>query len=315
MGNTTGDMRIEDLRCFIAVAESGHLSETADRLGLPQPTLSRRVARVEKHVGTPLFERAGRRLFLNLRGQTFLPHARRITGEVDAAAAEIQRLMDPELGTIRLDFMHSLGTWMVPELIRTFRMDHPRVEFQLHQGSANNLVERVLADESDLALVGPKPAEVGSGLGWSPLLRQRLALAVPEGHRLDGEGPISLREAASEPFVAMLPGFGTRVLLDALATDAAMTPNIVFESMELTTVSGLVSAGLGVGVLPLGDPYLPTVGVNLRPLDPPAHRDLGLVCRAAAGPAPAVEVFRDFVAESRFALKEQKPLPEKGAVE
>ncbi|WP_293955381.1 LysR family transcriptional regulator [uncultured Corynebacterium sp.] len=315
MGNTTGDMRIEDLRCFIAVAESGHLSETADRLGLPQPTLSRRVARVEKHVGTPLFERAGRRLFLNLRGQTFLRHARRITREVDAAAAEIQRLMDPELGTIRLDFMHSLGTWMVPELIRTFRIDHPRVEFQLHQGSANNLVERVLADESDLALVGPKPAEVGAGLGWSPLLRQRLALAVPEGHRLDGEGPIGLREAASEPFVAMLPGFGTRVLLDALATDAAMTPNIVFESMELTTVSGLVSAGLGVGVLPLGDPYLPTVGVNLRPLVPPAHRDLGLVCRAAAEPAPAVEVFRDFVAESRFALKEQKPLPEKGAVD
>lgn len=315
MGNTTGDMRIEDLRCFIAVAESGHLSETADRLGLPQPTLSRRVARVEKHVGTPLFERAGRRLFLNLRGQTFLRHARRITREVDAAAAEIQRLMDPELGTIRLDFMHSLGTWMVPELIRTFRIDHPRVEFQLHQGSANNLVERVLADESDLALVGPKPAEVGAGLGWSPLLRQRLALAVPEGHRLDGEGPIGLREAASEPFVAMLPGFGTRVLLDALATDAAMTPNIVFESMELTTVSGLVSAGLGVGVLPLGDPYLPTVGVNLRPLVPPAHRDLGLVWRAAAEPAPAVEVFRDFVAESRFALKEQKPLPEKGAVD
>ncbi|NLZ57976.1 MAG: LysR family transcriptional regulator, partial [Corynebacterium sp.] len=201
MGNTTGDMRIEDLRCFIAVAESGHLSETADRLGLPQPTLSRRVARVEKHVGTPLFERAGRRLFLNLRGQTFLRHARGITREVDAAAAEIQRLMDPELGTIRLDFMHSLGTWMVPELIRTFRIDHPRVEFQLHQGSANNLVERVLADESDLALVGPKPAEVGAGLGWSPLLRQRLALAVPEGHRLDGEGPIGLREAASEPFV------------------------------------------------------------------------------------------------------------------
>ena len=309
MENTTGELRIEDLRCFIAVAESGHLTETADRLGLPQPTLSRRVALLEKHVGTALFERAGRRLFLNLRGQTFLSFARRITAEVDVAAAQIERLMDPELGTIRLDFMHSLGTWMVPELIRTFRVDHPRVEFQLHQGSANNLVERVLADEADLALVGPKPPDVGSVLGWAPLLRQRLALAVPEGHHLDGAGPVSLREAAGEPFVAMLPGFGTRVLLDALFTDAAMTPNIVFESMELTTVSGLVSAGLGVGVLPLGDPYLPTVGVNLRPLDPPAHRELGLVWRVAAGPAPAVEVFRDFVAESRFALKQQKTAP------
>lgn len=306
MENTPVDLRIQDLRSFIEVADSGHLTETADRLGIPQPTLSRMVGRVEKHAGTPLFERAGRRLLLNPRGQVFLEHARRIITEVDAAGTQVKRLMDPELGMIRLDFMHSLGTWMVPELIRTFRVDHPRVEFHLHQGSANNLVDRVLDDAADLALVGPKPTQVGTELGWVPLLRQRLALAVPEGHRLDGEGSIELHEADGEPFVAMLPGFGTRLLLDALATAADMTPDVVFESMELTTVSGLVSAGLGVGVLPLGDPYLPTVGVNLRPLEPPAFRELGLVWRIPAGPAPSVEIFRDFVAGSRFALERQE---------
>ncbi|GAB3594997.1 HTH-type transcriptional regulator GltC [Corynebacterium faecale] len=301
MENIAGDLRIGDLRCFIEVAESGHLTSTADRLGIPQPTLSRRMARVEKHVGTPLFERAGRRLYLNPRGQAFLSHAHRIAAEMDAATAQIGRLMDPELGTIRLDFMHSLGTWMVPELIRTFRADHPRVEFELHQGSANNLVERVLGDSADLALVGPKPAAVGTDLGWAPLLRQRLALAVPEGHRLDGEGPVALQEADGEPFVAMLPGFGTRMLLDALSASVGITPDIVFESMELTTVAGLISAGLGVGVLPLDDPYLPTVGVNLRPLQPASFRELGLVWRVGADPAPAVEVFRTFVGASRFA--------------
>lgn len=306
MENSTGDLRIEDLRCFIEVAESGHLTATADHLGIPQTTLSRRMARVEKHVGTPLFERAGRRLHLNPRGQAFLVHAHRIAAEMDAATAQIARLMDPELGTIRLDFMHSLGTWMVPELIRTFRTDHPRVEFELHQGSANTLGERVLGDAADLALVGPKPPEVGTDLDWAPLLRQRLALAVPEGHRLDGTGPVALQEADGEPFVAMLPGFGTRMLLDDLASAAGMTPDVVFESMELTTVSGLVSAGLGVGVLPLGDPYLPTVGVNLRPLEPPVFRELGLVWKIPAGPAPSVEIFRDFVAGSRFALEQQE---------
>lgn len=303
MENIAGDLRIGDLRCFIEVAESGHLTSTADRLGIPQPTLSRRMARVEKHVGTPLFERAGRRLYLNPRGQAFLSHAHRIVAEMDAATAQIGRLMDPELGTIRLDFMHSLGTWMVPELLRTFRADHPRVEFELHQGPANNLVERVLDDAADLALIGPKPVEVGTGLGWMPLLRQRLALAVPEGHRLDGPGPVSLREAACEPFVAMLPGFGTRMLLDALSATAGVTPDIVFESMELTTVAGLISAGLGVGVLPLDDPYLPTVGVSLRPLEPACFRELGLVWRVDADPVPVVEVFRDFVEGSRFALR------------
>lgn len=296
------DLRIVDIRSFIEVAASGHLSETADRMGLPQPTLSRRIGRVEKHVGTALFDRAGRTLVLNQRGHAFYAHARTILAQVEAANTEIKRLMDPERGTIRLDFMHSLGTWMVPELIRTFRGEHPQVEFQLHQAAATYLVDRVLADETDLALVGPRPADVGEKLGWVPLLRQRLALAVPEGHPLVGDGPIDLREAKDEPFVAMRVGFGTRLLMDLLAAQAGFVPRVVFESMELTTVAGLVSAGLGVGIVPLDDPYLPTVGIVLRPLEPEAFRDLGLVWRLDAGPAPAVEVFRDFVATSRFAL-------------
>ncbi len=303
-------MDIEDLRSFIEVATTGHLTETAERIGIPQPTLSRRVARVEKHAGSALFERTGRRLILNTRGHAFLPFAQRIIDEMDAAAVHMKRLMDPELGTIRLDFMHSLGTWMVPELIRTFRQDHPRVEFQLHQGAANVLVERVLIDAADLALVGPKPPEVGTVLGWAPLLRQRLALAIPNGHRLDREGSIGLGEVEGEPFVAMRSGFGTRQLLDALAVEAGISPNVVFESMELTTVAGLISAGLGVGLVPLGDPYFPIAGLKMRPLHPPAYRELGLVWRLGAGPAPAVEVFRDFIAGSRFSLDKQKAAPE-----
>ncbi|BAU97295.1 LysR family transcriptional regulator [Corynebacterium suranareeae] len=304
MNNDGGEMRIDDVRSFISVANSGHLTETADRLGIPQPTLSRRIGRVEKHAGTPLFDRAGRKLVLNQRGRAFLAHASAIVAEFDSAATEIKRLMDPEKGTIRLDFMHSLGTWMVPELIRTFRTEHPHVEFQLHQAAAMLLVDRVLADETDLALVGPKPAEVGTSLGWAPLLRQRLALAVPADHRLaSGSGEIPLSEVAGEPFVAMRAGFGTRLLMDALAEKAGFVPNVVFESMELTTVAGLVSAGLGVGVVPMDDPYLPTVGIVQRPLNPPAYRELGLVWRLNAGPAPAVDNFREFVAGSRYALE------------
>lgn len=302
MDNVGGEMRIDDLRSFVAVAQSGHLTETADTLELPQPTLSRKIQRVEKAAGTALFDRVGRKLVLNQRGHAFLKHARAIIAEFSLAATEIKRLMDPDRGTIRLDFMHSLGTWMVPELIRTFRSQHPDVEFQLHQAAATLLVERVLADETDLALVGPKPPEVDTHLSWAPLLRQRLALAVPADHPLAATtGAISLSLVKDEPFVAMREGFGTRILMDSIAEEAGFAPNVVFESMELTTVAGLVSAGLGVGVVPLDDPYLPTVGIVQVPLQPPAFRELGLVWRTNAGPAPAVENFKEFVATSRFA--------------
>ena len=284
-----------DLRGFIAVAESGHLTDTAATLAVPQPTLTRRIRRIERALGADLFDRAGRRMTLNTRGRAFLPHARAMVTELADGTAKVARLMDPERGTVRLDFMHSLGTWMVPDLLRDYRALHPGVDFQLHQGAARVLIERVLADAADVALVGPRPAEAGGTLGWHQLELQRLALAVPEGHRLAGEGPVDLRAAAEEPFIGMLPGYGTRMLLDRIAADLDITPHLVFESMELTTVVGLVSAGLGVALLPLDDPYLAPQGIVLRPLDPPQHRELGLVWRAGAQEAPPVDQFRRFV--------------------
>ncbi|WP_080796272.1 LysR family transcriptional regulator [Corynebacterium pacaense] len=291
------DFTPTDLRGFIAVAASGHLTDTADALGVPQPTLTRRIRRVEAAVGADLFDRGGRRLSLNARGRAFLPHAVRMLDELADGSAKVARLMDPERGTVRLDFMHSLGTWMVPDLLRDYRARHRLVDFRLHQGAAQVLIDRVLDDASDLALVGPRPEEAGTELGWHQLRLQRLALAVPEGHRLAEPGavPIDLREASEENFIGMFPGYGTRLLLDRISADLGFTPTLVFESMELTTVAGLVSAGLGVALLPLDDPYLAPVGLVLRPLDPPAHRELGLVWRAGAEPAPPVDLFRQFV--------------------
>ncbi|AGF73659.1 LysR family transcriptional regulator [Corynebacterium halotolerans] len=286
-----------DLRGFLAVAEAGHLTDTAAILGISQPTLTRRIRRVEEFTGATLFDRTGRRLVLNARGRAFLPHVRRMIAELEDGVAKVARLMDPERGVVRLDFMHSLGTWLVPDLLRDYRARHPHVEFRLHQGAARQLVGRVLSDTADVALVGPRPEEAGGELGWHQLRLQRLALALPEAHPLAAEGavPVNLQEAAEENFIGMLPGYGTRLLLDRLAAEHGFTPRLVFESMELTTVAGLVSAGLGVALLPLDDPYLAPVGIVLRPLDPPAHRELGLVWRAGAGAAPPVDRFREFV--------------------
>ncbi|MEZ2190560.1 LysR family transcriptional regulator [Corynebacterium sp. CCM 9204] len=292
--------RLDDVDAFIKLADSGHLTATAETLGIPQPTLSRRIARLERELGTDLFDRAGRTLTLNTRGRAFLGHARRISAGFAAARTDMERLMDPEYGTVRIDFMHSLGTWLVPGLLRAYRAEHAGVHFELHQGAARHLVERVLSDATDLALVGPRPEESlgdGAELGWLCLHSQPLALAIPEGHRLAAStGPLPLSAAAEEPFIGMRPGYGTRQLLDELTARAGFRPDVVFESMELSTVAGLVSAGLGVALLPMDDPYLAPAGLLLRPLDPPTHRELGLVWRAAASPAPPVDRFREFVA-------------------
>lgn len=283
---------LTDIRSFIAVADEGHLTKTAALLGLPQPTLSRRIARLEKNVGTPLFDRVGRSLVLNQRGQAFLGFARRILAESEAATTEVRRLMDPERGTVRLGFMHSLGTWLVPTLIREFRAAHPHVQFELRQGDARSLAEQVLNDALDLAIVAPAPDI--DGVNWQVLRTQRLALAVSAGHRLAGLESVSLATAAEEPFIGMDPGYGIQILLERLCLATGFVPHIAFRTMEMTTVAGLVSAGLGVALLPMSDPYLAPAGVVLVPLEPRVDREIGLVWRAGLG-APAVEMFREFV--------------------
>ncbi|MGP6175636.1 LysR family transcriptional regulator [Corynebacterium sp. A21] len=300
------DLGTAELAGFVAVAASGHLTGTAVDLGISQPSLTRRIARVENYLGASLFDRHGRRLRLNTRGRAFLPHAEAALASLREGTVKVHRLMDPEHGTVRLDFMHSLGTWLVPELLGSYRAAHPGVNFDLHQGPAMPLIQRVLDDDADIALVGPRPHSASTGdspLGWLQLRRQQLAIGLPEGHRLAAPGPLPIRltEVRDEDFIAMQPGYGTRILLDDLLQQSDFHPDFVFESMELSTVVGLVSAGLGVALLPMDDPYLAPTGVVLRPLDPPAHRELGMVWRREQDPAPPVDKFRAFIAEWKAA--------------
>ena len=150
-------MNLDDVRGVVAVAELGQVGAAADELGISQSALTRRVQRMERALGASLFNRVGRRLVLNTRGEAFVVQARKMLAAERAGRDMVSRLMDPERGTVRLDFMHSLGTWMVPDLVKAYRAQHPNVDIRLHQGAAQELVGRVLAGESDLALVGPRP--------------------------------------------------------------------------------------------------------------------------------------------------------------
>ncbi|WP_426718610.1 LysR substrate-binding domain-containing protein [Corynebacterium auriscanis] len=290
---------MKHLEWFLDLAVSQNMVDSALSLGVSQSALSRRLSALEEEVNAELFDRRGRHLILNECGRALAAHTRDALESWERGVAEVHRLMDPEKGTVRLDFMHSLGTWMVPDLLRSYRELHPQVEFKLVQGAAQTLIDHVLDRSADLALVGPKPAGfVDAGeLNWVQLTTQRLALAVPDNHRWAGRKSISIAEAEAEPFIAMLEGYGTRMLLDDPTAAAGFRPRLVFESMELTTLAGLVSAGLGVAILPLGDPNLVISGITMLPLTETRERELGIVWLPGTSPAPAADAFRNFVTD------------------
>lgn len=287
-------MNLDELRWFVVLAETEHVTEAATVLRISQPTLSRALARLEEQVGAPLFDRTSRRLTLNGYGRILLEHARRATADLDAAMARIAALRDPDTGTVRLAFLHSVASWYVPELLRRFRDGAPNVQFALYQGAAHDIAEYLRHGHADLAITSPRPP--GSGFGWYELYVERLCLAVPREHRFAGRTALGLSEIADEPLVALPAGFGLRQLSDELWAEVGISPRIIFEAMEIPAMEGLVAAGFGVAVVPeprpgRGEPMCEYVALS----HPDAQRRIGLAWVTDRDLPPAADRFAGFV--------------------
>ncbi|OMC05208.1 LysR family transcriptional regulator [Mycolicibacterium fortuitum] len=293
-------MHLDELQWFVVLAETEHVTDAATELGISQPTLSRALVRLEEQVGVPLFDRVNRRLRLNAYGHILLEHARRSISEIRSATERIAELRDPDTGTVRLAFLHSQAGWYVPDLLRRFRTEAPRVRFELFQGAAHEIVDRLAGGEADLAITSPRP----EGFRWRGLYMERLCLAVPREHRLAGRTRLRLADAGTEPFVALAPNFGLRQLTDELCLEAGISPPVVFEAMEIPTMEGLVAAGFGVAVVPVPRPERAEPGAAYVPLsESSARRQIGLTWHADRPLPPAAARLAEFIMQKVHELE------------
>jgi LysR family transcriptional activator of glutamate synthase operon len=239
----------DDLKAFLAVAEAEHVTAAAGRLRLSQPAVTRAIGRLEEQFGVRLFDRPGHRVRLNAFGRVLAGHADRIIAQLDAADAEIAALLDPHAGPVRIGFVRSLGTWLVPDLVRSFRAVEPGVVFHLRQGLSEEISGLLENGDVDLILTSPRPRPPDQ-LTWEQLAAERLELVVPPEHPLAARKRIRLPEVAEEPFVALSGASEFREISDRLCHDAGFSPAVAFEADDVATVRALVGAGLGVAILP-----------------------------------------------------------------
>ncbi|WP_419997379.1 LysR family transcriptional regulator [Streptomyces boninensis] len=277
---------------FAAVARHEHVTRAAAELGVPQSSLSRAIVRLEEDLGVALFARHGRTVSLTPAGRDFLASVEGALGEVGRAAESVRADADPAYGKVAFGFLHTLGPETVPELIRGFRIEHPRVRFTLVQGYGEWLIERLREGELDLCLASPVPD--APDLRARRLAEQRLRLVVPDDHRLAARKRVRLAEAAEEVFVTLEPGYGMRRITDDLCAQAGFTPKIAFEGEEAETLRGLVAAGLGVALLPPPAVARPGV-VELTISAPRAVREIGVAWVAGHSDPPPVAAFKRFL--------------------
>jgi DNA-binding transcriptional LysR family regulator len=283
---------IRDLEWLVALADHQHVTDTAAVLGVSQPTLSRALARVEDELGTRLFERVSEGLVISPNGELVVAGARDVLGRYQRLVHELETRLDPERGVVRLAFLDSMATSLVPRLLRDFHDQAPRVRVVLTQEPAHH-IQRDLDDGAvELAITSVRP---DGDYGWLPLQQERLVLIVPPSHGLRHRRRVDLSELVGDELVTTPVGFGYREHIDRLLADAGVAMPVSFESADLATIEGLVAAGLGVAIAPQQFAGLSgSVGLDIS--SPHARRTIGLTWRTDRPLNPAAVRFRDFVA-------------------
>jgi DNA-binding transcriptional LysR family regulator len=285
---------LDELRSFLVVAEVQNVSRAAATLNISQPALSRTIKRLEQSYGVELFDRPNRRLRLNRYGRALATRIEAALLELAQAEDDIATMRGPRSGTVELAFLHSFGTWLVPDLLGEYAHVDTRARFVLHQDSADEVAARLADGRAHLILTSPRPRD--PLLSWVPLHDEPLALATSPDHPLAGRRHVELMEVLRERFIAMPSEFGLRQTTDTLFAARGVHMDVILESAEIATIKALVRSGLGVAVVP-GGPTAPAVaGVTLIPLsDEDAFRTIGVSWQLDRRLPAAASRFRGWV--------------------
>jgi len=290
-------MELQQLEYFRVVARTEHVTQAAEELGITQPTLSRAIARLERNLGVALFDHRGRSVKLNRYGEAFLLHVDRALGAIDEGRRELVDLSDRDAGVIAFGFAHALGTRVVPDLIASFRQQHPRARFQLLQNASHIILDDLQAGQVDLALVSPIPPAT-ERIETIDLASEELFLVVPHDHRFAKRRAMRLAELRDDSFVCLRQGYGLRTLTDQFCAQAGFAPKIAFEGEEIATLRGLVSVGLGVAIIPAASSPAESTPPQLRISEPVCRRSIGLMWEPARYQPALAQQFRHHIVAS-----------------
>jgi len=217
-------------------------------------------------------ERRGRGVVLTEPGRALVAHAQRIVDALGAAEAEVQAIAGLRAGVLRFGWFSTAGAILVPRAIARFRSQHPEIELVLEEADPDECAQRLREGELDLAVVyefrldEPLPAE----LRLTPLLQDRLAIALPPDHRLAHRKRIRMAELARDTWIQGVRHGSTVATLPAACREAGFEPHIAFQTDDPMAWQGLVAAGVGVAVIP--QLTLPTArpDIAVRELDAPS---------------------------------------------
>lgn len=275
------DIELRHLRYFIAVAEELSFTRAARRLHMAQPPLSTQIRRLEEELGVGLFDRSRRSVRLTAAGEALLAEARRLLIAVEQTLSSMQRIGRGEVGRLTLGFVPSASNNVVPQLVRAYRRRFPDVDLYLREMAPDDLIRGLRAGGIDVCLLYLPFAD--PSLEVRVVAREALVAALPADHPLAARERLTMRDLAGEPFVLpaqhRMPGLLAQVNEACRRADFTPTP-VQTDVWLMQTVIALVSAGMGVALVPASVEALHRTGVTYRRIeDVQPSVELGAVWR------------------------------------
>lgn len=272
------------------------MTEAADALHVAQSAVSRQISNLEFELGVKLFVRQGRKVRLTPVGRMFLERASQAMKMLDNASREVKEHLDPHRGTVRVSFPISLAAYILPTAISAFREHYPEAKFQLKQATYHELLDLVLDGEYNMAILGPVPEEE-EHLEGHILFTEKIVALLPINHAFAREPILTLKQLRHEPFILLPDGMQFRKLVIDACLDQGFQPNVAFEGDDVDALKGLVSAGLGISLLPeitLVDSF-PRATVKIPIIDPVIPRTIGIVIPKDRKLLPTEKLFFEFL--------------------
>jgi DNA-binding transcriptional LysR family regulator len=295
---------LADLRAFITAAELRSFAAAAKALHLSLPAFSRRISNLEARLGVRLFDRTTRSMELTQLGGRFLREITSVVQDLDRSVLGLRDAAQLEAGDITIGCVFSAVHHFMPSLIHTYRERHPNVLVRIIEHGADGILGVVKHGEADFGInyIGMQESD----LDFTPLLKEPYVLACRADHTLGARRTMKWAELAAWEQVRVSQASRNRVFIDQALAELPALPRPVCEVEHVSTLIGLVEAGLGVAVVPqLTVPRRPATVVGI-PLEPPVTRTIGIIQRAGRTLSPAAAAFAKLLVDTSRARERKR---------
>lgn len=298
-------MELRQLRYFVDIAQTEHLTTSASRLFVSQSTLSHGLRHLEEALGMPLFERIGRGLKLSQAGVVFRNYAERALHDIEAGRLAVANLSQLQTGTLTLGVIPTfLNTLVVPALA-TFARAYPKVNVVVREMRAPSVEHGLLDGSLDLG-VSFHPPQRGE-LEALPLFDERMMLVVNPSHALAKHRSLAMQALADVPLALMPRDFYTRRLIDDGLREAGIAPCLRVEIGSVESLIALCRAGDLATIVPERATHQASDMVAIHLVSPQLVRTAGLLWRRGMQDNAAAREFAAQLAPAMRSRMGQEP--------